>query len=93
MMVHVASSIVEPSICTATGWRFLLYMIEKLVTSRMTIVIPIMLTRTMKKYSASISGAIFDASGGYREKFVSHLTRNCQSTGLMCIPLSVHLCS
>ena len=55
---------------------------------------PMRLTRTMKKYSASICGAIFDASGGYSEKFVNHLTRNCQSTGLMCvIPLSVHLCS
>src|ERR1700739_1470791 len=68
-------------------------MIEKLNTSRMTIVSPTRLTRTMKKYNASISGAIFDASGGKSAKFVIHLTRNCHSTGLMWdIPLSVHLC-
>src|SRR5215469_18185105 len=92
MMVHVASSSVEPSICTATGWRFLLYMMEKLTTSRITIVSPMRLTSTMKKYSASICGAIFDASGGNSAKFVIHLTRNCQNTWLMCsIPLSVHL--
>src|SRR5271165_536160 len=67
---------------------------EKLVTRRITMVSPTRLTRTMKKYSASICGAIFDACGGYSAKFVIHLTKNCQSTGLMwLIPLSVHLCS
>src|ERR1035437_239396 len=46
----------------------------------------------MKKSSASICGAIFDASGGKSAKFVSHLTRNCQIVGLIWfIPLSVHL--
>src|ERR1035438_7120416 len=67
---------------------------EKLVTSRITIVSPIRLTRTMKKYSASICGAIFDASGGNSAKFVIHLTRNSHNVGLMrLIQLSVHLCS
>src|SRR5580698_7175896 len=66
---------------------------EKLVTRRMTIVRPMRLTRTIKMYSASISGAILEASGGKSAKFVIHLTRNCQITGLIWdIPLSVHLC-
>ncbi len=83
MIVHVASSSVEPSICTATGWRFLLYRIEKLTSKRTTIVSPIRLISTMKKYSASICGAIFDASGGNSAKSVIHLTRNCHSTWLI----------
>ena len=67
---------------------------QKLVTKRITMVSPIKLTSTMKKSSASICGAIFDASGGNSAKFVNHLTRNCQSTGLIWfIPLSVHLCA
>src|SRR6185437_701242 len=66
---------------------------EKPITNRTTTVSPIRLMSTMKKNSASICGAIFDASGGNSAKFVIHLTRNCQSTWLMCsIPLSVHLC-
>src|ERR1039457_3113431 len=64
------------------------------MTSRTTIVSPIRLTRIMKKKSASISGAIFEASGGKSGKLVIHLTRNCHKTGLMwLIRLSVHLCS
>src|SRR5208337_1026537 len=65
---------------------------QKLVTRRVTTVSPIRLTSTMKKSSASICGAILDASGGNSAKFVIHLTRNSQSTGLMWLmPLSVHL--
>src|ERR1700722_19097500 len=67
---------------------------QKLVTSRNTIVSPTRLTSISKKSSASISDASFDASGGNSGKFVIHLTRNCQSIGLIwLIPLSVHLCS
>src|ERR1035441_782867 len=48
----------------------------------------------MKKSSASVCGAMRDASGGNSAKFVIHLTRNCHNTGLMwSIPLSVPLCS
>src|ERR1035437_9560863 len=65
---------------------------EKLATSSTTIVSPIRLTSTMKNSSASICGAIFEASGGSSAKFVNHLTRNCQITVLIwSIPLSVHL--
>ena len=72
MMVQVASSSVEPSICTACGCRFLLYRMEKPTISNTTIVNPIRLTRTMKKNSASDSGATVDASGGKSAKCVNH---------------------
>jgi hypothetical protein len=45
---------------------------EKPTISNTTIVNPIRLTRTMKKNSASDSGATVDASGGKSAKCVNH---------------------
>ncbi len=85
MIVHVASSSVEPSIWIATGCFSLRYRIEKPNTSTPTRTMPITVIASRKKYSVSIHGATVDASRGKSAELLSHFIKNCHSTGLICI--------
>src|ERR1700753_1624725 len=54
-------------------------------TSEPTRSMPTTVINQRKMYSASAQGAIVEAWSGQSAELVSHLVRNCQSTGLICI--------